>query len=420
MKKSSLLLSLLLLAGRLSATDVYCFDFEEGGTVPLAMSNAGWLLSGPDVVDNPVKAGLNSSDKVLTFEGQEGIEWWGGVNLTLNSVTTDEKNRYMYMMVRADSEVTADFAFSLFNEGTYLETVVHTLDGSVTIGDEWKEIGFIMDTDLTFDEIRITPNAAAIFYVDNIRLSDDVLTPEVLPDLEPVALIDFEEGELDLWSEYSEGAFIEVSPNPSLDPLVNNSENVLKVWIPKGFSPYYNGAKLNVEGTTTESSRYLHVKYFHHQNENSQEPQTLQVLVDGNETVFTSDFNNVDEWNDVTIDLGVGTRIKFLNFFVDGWWQNLYLDDIVLDGAEERDDTPSGMVENEYTGNDIKIIVRDNHLYVSTGDDSDCVEVYEASGALKARSSVNGGTCEIGLSNGFYLVKIFNEGTLKAVRKVVM
>lgn len=418
MKKSSLLFGLLLLAGRLSATDVYCFDFEDGGMVPTAMSNAGWLLNGPVIVDNPLKEGLNSSNKVLTFEGQPGIEWWGGANLTVNSATTNESNRYMYMMVRADSEVTADFSFSLFNEGTYLETVVHTFDGSVTLGNEWKEVGFVMDTDITFDEIRITPNAAAVFYVDNIRLSDEVLVPDVLPDLEPVALIDFEQGDLDAWSEYSEGATVEITANPALDPLINNSENVLKVWIPQGFSPRYNGAKLNVEGITTENSRYLHVKYFHHQNENKQDPQVLQVLVDGAETIFTSDFHNVDEWNDVTIDLGIGTRIKFLNFFVDGWWQNLYLDDIVLDGSEERG-TPSSIVEKEYK--DINISTKGNKLCVLSADGGlDSVELYDISGALKIRSFMSNGVYEVNLPNGFYLVKVFNKGILKAVKKVTI
>lgn len=414
MKKSSLLFGLLLLAGRMSATDAYCYDFEPAGTVPSAMSSAGWLLSGPSVVANPLKADLNQSDNVLTFEAQAGIEWWGGSNLTLESATTTENMRYMRMLVRYEGEVTTDFSFSLFNEGTYLETVVHTFDGEVVIGNDWMELGFVLDTDVTFNEIRITPNIEGVFHVDNIRLCDEVVIPEELPDLEPISLITFEDGNIDAWSANGNGASIEVFMNPAIDPLVNKSENVLKAWIPQGFSPNYNGAKLNVSGMTTENSRYLHVKYFFHQNEEQKDPRPLEVLVDGAETIFESEPCNVDEWAQVTLDLGVGTRVKFMTFFVDGWWQNLYIDDISLNNSPTV-----GVSETEYN-DDVKIVANGGNLSVLSYDNTDAVEVYALSGVKVANSTIESGSFRITLPRGVYIVKVANDGELKVVKKVIL
>ena len=406
--------AMLLSAFAMNAKNVYCFDFETQETTPSDYREAYYIVAGPEVISNPVKTGINTSEKVLFFTSQEGIADWGGLNVSLKDYTTTADVRYLYMKVRVEPDVVCNFAVSVANDGTfYPGSIPCRLDGKTELSGEWKEVGFTLDSDLTFDEIRINPNVATSFYIDDIRLSNEPVPEQVIEELEPMSLMDFEDENIDAWTSHGGGS-IELANNPAKDPLVNNSEYTIKGWIPQGFDPSYDGAKLNVGGMTTEDSRYVHVKYFHHQNEMKTDQQSLRILINNNGTVLqTETMSDVDTWTDVTIDLGVGTLVQFLNFFVDGWWQNLYLDDIEIDGSPVRN--TSG-IENNMVSNEFEIDLNGGKIEVRAQDENARLEIFNISGMLVGRGM---GILSIDQPKGIYIIK-HTVGNKVSIKKVAL
>lgn len=405
--------AMFLSAFVMNANNVYCFDFESQATSPSEYREAYYIIAGPEVVSNPMKNGINTSEKVLFFTSQEGIADWGGLNVSLKDYTTTASVRYLYMKVRVEPDVVCNFAISVANDGTfYSGSIPCRIDGKTELTGEWREVGFTLDSDLTFDEIRINPNVATTFYIDDIRLCDEVVPEQTIDDLEPLALMDFEDENIDAWTSHGGGS-IELANNPAKDPLVNNSEYTIKGWIPQGFEPTYDGAKLNVSGITTEDSRYLHVKYFHHQNELKTDQQALRVLIDGSTVLQTETMSDVDTWTDVTIDLGVGTFVQFLNFFVDGWWQNLYLDDIVIDGSPNRS---TSSIVNSVVSDEFEVISNNGRIMVSAKDENAVLEVFNVSGVLVDRGV---GTLSVEQPKGVYIVKQ-TIGDKVSVKKIAL
>lgn len=157
-----------------NANDAYCFDFETAETTPSSYREQYYIIAGPEVVGNPFSNGINTSEKVLFFTSQEGIPDWGGLNVSLKDFTTTASTRYLYMKVRVEPDAVCNFAVSVANDGTfYPGSIPCRLDGKTELTGEWREIGFTLESDLTFDEIRINPNVATTFYIDDIRLCDE-------------------------------------------------------------------------------------------------------------------------------------------------------------------------------------------------------------------------------------------------------
>lgn len=396
-----------------NAKDAYCFDFETKETTPSDYREAYYVIAGPEVVKNPFSNGVNTSENVLFFSTQEGIADWGGLNVSLKDFTTTASTRYLYMKVRVEPDVVCNFSISVANdESFYSGSIPCRLDGKTELTGEWKEIGFTLDSDLTFDEIRINPNVATSFYVDDIRLCDEPVPEQEIENLQPISLMDFENENIEDWTSHGGGS-VELANNPAKDPVVNNSEYTIKGWIPQGFEPTFDGATLNVSGITTADSRYLHVKYFHHQNEMKTDQQALRVLLDNNGTVLqTESMSDVDMWTDVTIDLGEGTLVQFLNFFVDGWWQNLYLDDIVIDGNPER--SPSSVEDIQL--NDFSVIANNGYLQVLAENKDAKFEVFNISGVSVGKGT---GSLNLALPVGVYVIKYVVNNQM-SVKKVIL
>jgi hypothetical protein len=413
MKKGvHLLVCLALCCMTANAANVYLYDFESTETSPVKITNSGWLYpESLNIIDNPLQDGINTSGKCFTFEAQNGIEWWGGPVLSLKSTVTTETVRYLYVQILAEDVFSSNFQIGLFNDnadGTYADVGVNLKPvASANFNTKWKEFCFEIDPGVTFSAIRLQPWIWGVFYIDNIRLSDEA---PIIPEIKPFS-INFENADQSSdWSTYSNaGQVYKTTTNE--DPFtqsttVNTSDSCLRVWITNGMWSDYGGAKYNnIYGVTTEQSRYLHVKYFFLSNEDHPDQYNLplRVFTDANDSPFESQSLIRKEWHDVTIDLGLGTLVKFLNFNINDWWVTVGLDDIQLDGSPEREI----LATHNPTGSSISFIPEKNSVLVNGINGMTAITVFNLTGSVVKSVEINA-TTSISLPKGFFIIKAIN------------
>jgi len=421
MKKKLIIACFALYCITASATNAYFYDFESPATSPLKITNSGWLYpESLNIIDNPVQDGINASGKCFTFEAQNGIEWWGGPVLSLKSMATTETTRYLYVQILAEDDFSSNFQIGLFNDntdGTYADLGINLVPvSSATFTTKWKEFCFKIDPGVTFSAIRLQPWIWGVFYIDNIRLSDQA---PIIPKLTPFA-IDFEkEAQSAGWSIYSkEGQVYRTTTNE--DPftqstVINASDSCLRVWITNGMWLDYGGAKYsNIYGVTTEKARYLHARYFFLSNEDHPDQYNLplRVFTEANDTPFESTSNVRKEWHDVTIDLGLGTLIKFLNFNINDYWVTMGLDDIQLDGnPNEREILPTA-THNPIISS-LTFIPLNNSVLIKGINRITSISVYSLTGSLLKSMVINTST-SISLPKGFYIIRAIDSNGIIA------
>jgi len=427
MKKKLLLIAGFVLGCMTAgATNAYSYDFESPSSSPVKITNSGWLYpESLSIIDNPVQDGINTSAKCFTFEAQNGIEWWGGPVLSLQSTTTSDKTRYLYIQILAEDDFSSNFQIGLFNDnadGSYADlgiNLVPTMPATYTT--KWKEFCFVINPGVTFSTIRLQPWMWGVYYIDNIRLSD---VAPIIPELNPFS-INFEKASQSTgWSIYSKnGEVYRTTTNEdpfTQSPVVNASDSCLRVWITNGMWSDYGGGKYNnIYGLTTEKARYLHVKYFFLSNEDhpTQYNEPLRVFTEANDTPFESMSLIRKEWHDVTIDLGVGTLIKFLNFNINDYWVTLGLDDIQLDGSKnEREILPTAI--SNLMSSSLSFIPVNNGVFMNGVIGSTSVSVYTMTGSLTKSLVVNSSTF-ISLPKGFYIIKAIDANGNKAKKILI-
>lgn len=421
--KITLLALSLAAATAAYATDTYNYTFEDAASTPTS-SISGWVQDGTlNVVDNTVTDGINPSAKCLTFQAQSGIEWWGGIFVNMPStITTTTTNRYVYMKIRTESSFNTNFTIELFNSDT--EGNVYGATPSTMLNTAWQEFCFMIPAGQTFTKIRVQPRHAGNIYIDDVRLSD---VAPAIPNLSAYTC-DFEaESSKANWTSNFTGkgsvSWVSTTTEAPLNgaTVANSSAHCLKVWVENGgYSEYGGGRFTGLYGYTTEQTRYLHVRYYFLSNEDHSNQYNLPLWV------FTEDGDShhdsaecyKNQWNDVTIDLGVGTLVKYLNFTVNDYWVNLGIDDIQLDGnATTRDSGILTGIASAQSGS-VKIIADHGALRLAGVTEPCMVSVYGMTGIQNAVQSVNTDT-SIFLQPGFYIVKVQSASNTQ-VQKIVI
>jgi len=323
----------------------------------------------------------------------------------LPSTTTTETVRYLYMHVLASAEFPSAFTISLFNNGGYTNITLSSTS-PVAFSTEWKELCFKIDPGVTFSAVQCEPNRGGVFRIDNIRLSDEA---PVIPDLKPFSL-NFESQSTIGWSASTSNATINCATTTespfSLSPVPNNSGYCMRSWVsdgPSGAGPMYSG----VQGITTAQTRYLHVKYFFLSNEDhpTEYIQPLRVYALPNMTPFESTGNARSTWNDVTIDLGIGTIVNSLAFNINDWWVTTGIDDIQLDGSPIREDLTTGVQDLK---SDLIIIPQHAGVLINNAAVKTNVYIYNPAGILLKQAEINSSTF-IELTKGLYVIKAYNS-----------
>jgi PKD repeat protein len=149
----------------LGSIDVVDMDFES--TIPTFTTFGG---SSAEVVDNPTKAGINTSNKVL--KSIHGNEPWAGFFTDLSG-TLDFTNKKT-MKIKVLAPVTGAFRFKLENIANVSE--LYEVDVNVPTANAWVEISVDLSTVTSNKFARIVlfpgwnvPNAGT-FYIDDIKL----------------------------------------------------------------------------------------------------------------------------------------------------------------------------------------------------------------------------------------------------------
>jgi hypothetical protein len=407
-KKSLLIFCFVLCCITASATDVFLYDFETPGSGPSSITIAGYIQDGTlNIIDNPLQTGINSSNKCLTFESQSGIPDWGGIDLSIQSTTSTETTRYLYMQVSSNvtESSTPDHAFriGLKNGDSWLDKVSLAMPND-TVTTAWRELCFKIDAGVNFNGFRIMPWVAGIFKIDNIRLSD--VAPN-LPEIKHCS-INFETESQNTGWVNSDRTSTSVAPfSTAVEP--NTSSYFMKAWVGNG-----EGQKYMVQGVTTEESRYLHVNYYFKSTEDhpDQYQLPLQVKTKWNGAVLKSSALDRNSWHNVTIDLGVGTPIYFLSFSIDDWWIDLGIDDVVIDGSPTHIIT--GIVPK--TVSSVSFATLNSSLFVNNVTGKTNISIYSIAGNLVKQAEVNKST-SFKLNKGLYIIKVVdaNESFAKNI-----
>jgi hypothetical protein len=419
MKQKIILLVLTLAALSVNATDVYNYTFETTETTPTS-SIAGWVVDNSlNVVNNPSVSGINTSTKCLVFEAQSGIEWWGGIYINLPATTLDSATaKYVYLKVRAESKFNTNFELRIFNGSNEMFSV-GAIPASI-LDTTWVELCYKIPGGTTFDKIRLQPRHAGKFYVDDVRLSDVAPT---IPNLRPFSITFETAGSGAHWTSNFTGKgatyLSKVNDTPYTGAVVpNTSDSCMRVWIENGgYSEYGGGRYTGVYGYTTDKARYLHVRYYYNPNDTANyKTLPLWVQTEDGDNKFESTVNAKNTWNDVTIDLGVGTLVKFLNFTFNGWWITAGLDDIQLDGNPiARDNLTS--VATVKSGS-VKIYGSNEALQIAGVTEPTRVLVYGIQGAQYVAKTINA-DASFSLQSGIYIVKVQSANNTQ-VQKVVI
>lgn len=414
-----------------NATNAYLYDFESDATSPLGVSPGGWTVTESiKVVDNPLTGGINNSSKCFTFEAQDGTEWWGGPLLTVKQEKTTSSMRYLYFKVLAEDDVMTNFQVGLFNGkdtsgnpvelGVYLNATRTTM-----LNKTWQEFCYMVPADTTFDCIRLQARHWGTYYIDDVRLSDEA---PAIPNLKPFSLT-FEtptHNDSISWSNNSTvGHGATYIANTTDDPFnlaspANGTKYCVRAWIQNGGWSDYDGARYTgAYGYTTEQARYLHVRYFFHSNEDhpAQYNLPLQVFTEDRDSCYESMSKLRNTWNDVTIDLGVGTLIKYLAFTVNDWWVTMGIDDIQLDGNATAREDLSGVAQMS-TGARVKMFASAGTLQVVGISQPSSIQVYSITGTLVSAQSA-AADASIALQPGIYVVKVKSAKSTQ-VQKVII
>ncbi|MCH4154985.1 MAG: hypothetical protein LKF31_01640 [Muribaculaceae bacterium] len=390
MKLKITLLTLSLAAALCAnAGDTYDYTFEGAANTPTTSSTSSNVTVNASAI-NTLTDGINTSATCLSLTtGSSYQYWWDGAYVNLPSSAATESARYIYMKVRADATTStafnANFELFLFNDANDLGMHLYAIPAPRFDG-TWKEYCFVIPSSATFNNIRIQPIHPGTFYIDDIRLSDSAPT---IPNLTSGFSCDFENSTISgsgstgtepvdndwiLGEMYpsSDGEYVYVDPTTSTPIATDGSTKWLRFRIGEGYNPNYSGVRYTgLYGKTTESTRYLHFKYYYTGgyyypgDKRTTGPQSMRVFTHGggDEAAFSSEASAQGQWNDVTIDLGVGTIVEYLEFNINGRWNDVGLDDIVLNG-----DPNSRNFTTQFTSTQIDPIVGERAIKYNSTD----------------------------------------------------
>ena len=207
MKKSTVLTIILFVATVLYAaaptTDPYTFcDFESTGTLPASRFHAPSGGGTVNLVANPYKTGINTSNTVLEVISPDGANWGGCIFSETHGTGSDMTALYGvdfvtgydyvdFMMYRKDNARTPQLkVVDQDDYGTELTTldlnpiaVNDVQGGAIQIG-VWQKVTYSItrchNTGINFIYIMPDREGQSTVYIDNIVFSKDHIKPEMV------------------------------------------------------------------------------------------------------------------------------------------------------------------------------------------------------------------------------------------------
>lgn len=159
---------------------VFPIDFEDS-KISYNLSVFGDNTA--SIIDNPKKAGINTTAKVLTSSKPTGTFAWGGSVMVLHDPIVFGTNNAFKMKVWSPK---VGAVIKLKIENLTDNTISHEVDVTTTVANQWEELVFdFSDVDQTksyqkialFFDFNVTPDGA-VYYADDIRLETVVFPPK--------------------------------------------------------------------------------------------------------------------------------------------------------------------------------------------------------------------------------------------------
>lgn len=393
-----------------------------------------------EIVPNPSKTGINTTDNCLKFSTNRGIDWSNSVARVYGDMgqTIDEENRYLHVMVYTD--LSGAGARIVYQSGERDDLWAYGGDEGAKQRDDfgfekgtWKDIVFDLSKHASITELyglyflttywngADTP-ADCFMYFDEMELNNDPLPRGKNYIVEASMLSDFEDGGISAAFEQTGVEFLKlaVEDNPHQEGL-NMTEKCLVALTPATETAYWAGVNLSFDPVMlNDDTRYLHVLM--HTNL----PQfTMNIFLDGAEKwEDTYVFPAENEWFDYVLDLynlrdskdNAGKIIDGFRFMPET--QNaaarlkaFKLDEILVNGdpTPRKADTPPTTGITAVDGPDARVYATDGSVHVKdlAGD----VRIYNVAGSL-VYEGISAGELNVSLDKGLYLVQA-NGGTVK-------
>lgn len=315
----------------------------------------GFGGAGGQVIANPDRTGINTSEKVTSLTKGNGAEVWAGISLNLDEAVNFSGGTTVKMKAWSPKAgVPVLFKFEDSNsapDNNGNPSVVVEVFQNTTTSNEWEEMSFDLtsfeafNSNNSYDRVVIfydfgTPGDGSTFYFDDIRLGSNTQpTAVVLP-------LSFEQDDLTFtWSGFG-GAGGEVVSNPDAGGINTSTKitqltkgNGAEVWAGIALDleeplDFLEGTKVKMKVWSPKTDAPILLKF----EDSNSAPDN-----NGNPSVVVEVFVNTttsNQWEELTFDLTTFAAfdtsvsydrvIVFYDFGNVGAGETFYFDDIRL------------------------------------------------------------------------------------------
>jgi len=293
-------------------------------------------ISFSSIVDNPLKNGVNGSDKSLILKSLMGKSWWPDFFLfsLAAPVSITSANKYLHIL-HYRQNLNQGFSVNINKQQTWEDADKGTkrFDGNLTTAGKWEDIvidlAWFMDNAQPLNEICILMDMnwggaaedPTDYYFDEVVLNGDpiprgvtnLLTGEKTP--EAINYYDFVEwaiadaNQIPNWYvDFGGGKYTTFVDNPETSGI-NKTAKSLYMATTKGVDWWGNflNFRLGTPIVISEDTRYLHMFHFREILNNgwSVSLNVNEPLADADKGKLRFDGNNsaTNKWEDIVIDL---------------------------------------------------------------------------------------------------------------------
>jgi len=365
--------------------DLVIADFEDGSDAGFGTWNGT-----KEVIANPFKSGINTSDYVLKYEPTAA---WGGISLWSDDGVVAGNYVTLKVDVYTESEnVNIQLSLISSDSGQDFSKI------RSTVKDEWVTLEF----DISELEVRDYKQFAfqntenVIYYFDNIVLIEGELSEVITSEIK---LNDFEDGEVDGWGSWKATADISVINNPFKDEE-NGSDKVLKI--------------------DTDGEWGSLTKWFGDAGITSKSPKEIQIMIyaeaDGQlklhmDNPLDTDDENIEmykpiegnKWNLVKFDVSDLNSLGYKQLAFQPENDGIYYIDNIVIVIKEEEEEGVGIKNNLYNN----AIFTTNGSIVVKSDKTSKIEIYNISGN-KVYETISS-DITVTVDSGLYIVVINNN-----------
>lgn len=459
--RKQFLLTMLLACGLGSASAQTVMDFESPFTGSKGTNGQpDYQVGGDDfqIVDNPSKAGINTSGKVGRFTRKVTGNWWAHAWFEFPNIDiTATRNAPKYLHVKVYKPIVSSVCVQMKDKKD--EPAFDTsemINKKQTKQNEWQDVVFKLTASGSYCYLEVKPDfedyevgtrldSDIQIYFDDIVINDDPTgvgeTPEPVITFEGTLPENFEGENTLLDSRFYgenygtfgnneiEPQYISVVENPYIDD-VNTTDNCAK-FVRRVTGEWWAGAWMLPKDDIVidTANKYFHVFVY----KTMESPVYLKL--EGN-NIGTGDVlamnsgDKTDEWVDYVFEIaedkyGTYNKINFMPDFVQDMSpadrfikdQIIYFDELVLNGDAAPRTVATTSINSANVETQKVWMDKSNNLHIADG--ATMLDLYTIDGRLVKRVNVSGQSVNLSdMGRGIYIVKVKGQDNKMSVSKI--